>query len=243
MNAFTLKIIALTSMIIDHMGVVFPDQFGFEFRVIGRLAFPIYVYLVAEGFKHTKSPAKFLTRLFVFAIISQPVFQMALRGIDSPWNVSFFTNTNIFYTLLFGGAAIVVYKYLHKLTLNNVAVLPLFLFMWLAKFFSSDYGAYGVMFVFVMYWIGQVYNGKVPKCIQITVMAALCLWQHNAVIRFALSGYAIYIPILTWMLIPATLLPVLLVVLYNGKRGPSLKWFFYTSYPIHLAVLAIVRAG
>jgi len=243
MNAFTLKIIALTAMIIDHMGVVFPGQFGFEFRVIGRLAFPIYVYLVAEGFKHTKSPAKFLARLFVFAMISQPVFQIALRGVDSFENVSFFANTNIFYTLFFGGAAISAYKYINKANFSIIALLPLLLFMWLAALFSSDYGAYGVIFVFGMYWIGQANNGNVPKGMQIAVMAGLCLWQHNAIIRFALTGYAGYIPILTWMLIPATLLPVLLVGLYNGKRGPSLKWFFYASYPIHLAVLAIILPG
>ena len=117
MTAFHLKIIALTTMLIDHLGAVFPGYFGFEFRVIGRVAFPIYVYLVAEGFRHTKSPVKFLARLGAFAIISEPFFDMAIRGAELPWGVDFLNNTNIFYTLFFGGAAIYAFEIVrNKLT-------------------------------------------------------------------------------------------------------------------------------
>jgi hypothetical protein len=76
MNAFVLKIIALISMLIDHLGAVIPEVFGFAphdvnvFRVIGRVAFPIFVYLVADGFRRTQNPGWFLLRLGLFAVIS-----------------------------------------------------------------------------------------------------------------------------------------------------------------------------
>ena len=78
MTAFTLKIIALLSMLVDHIGVTFPEATPFGFRAVGRLAFPIFVYLLAEGFRHTKAPEKFLMRLFIFAIISEIPYDIVM---------------------------------------------------------------------------------------------------------------------------------------------------------------------
>ena len=68
MTAFALKTIALIAMLTDHLTIVFPGTFPFWFRGIGRLAWPIFAFFLAEGFRHTKAPGKFLMRLFVFAI-------------------------------------------------------------------------------------------------------------------------------------------------------------------------------
>jgi len=234
MNAFVLKIIALVTMVIDHMGAVFPETFGFEFRVIGRIAFPIYVFLIAEGFRHTKNPKQFLVRLFAFAIISEPVFDWAIRGASFPWGVNFLADTNIFYTLFFGGAAIVSYEKIREKFGWIIAILPVAAFALLAEYvFTSDYGAYGVVFIFIMYVIRH-------KNLSLAAMAALCVWQHEWIFRQAFAYGFDTIPPIGWMLIPATLVSVLLVAFYNGKRGLSLKWFFYVSYPVHLAVLAVV---
>jgi hypothetical protein len=239
MNSFTLKIIALLTMIIDHTGAVFPETFGFQFRVIGRVAFPLYVFLIAEGFRHTKSPGKFLARLFAFAIISEPFFDWALGSAYFPGGVNFLVDTNIFYTLFLGGASIVLYEYVRKKSHIVVALLPFLAFAWLAHILSSDYGAYGVVFIFVMYALP--YKGfPFYKGFLLVSMALLCLWQHEWLFRYAFSYGFAQIPPLWWTLIPATLVPVFLVAFYNGKRGPSLKWFFYASYPTHLAVLVSI---
>lgn len=246
MNGFALKIIALITMIIDHMGVVFPETFGFEFRVIGRIAFPIYVFLIAQGFRHTKNPIKFLARLFAFAIISEPVFDWALRGANSLGDVNFFANTNIFYTLFLGGAAITAYKKIREKLHWVVAALPVLVFAWLAEYiFTSDYGAYGVIFIFVMYLLPfdnfPLYKGiDSYKRFAIISMALLCLWQHEWVFTDALFYGIADVPPIAWMLIPVTLISVLLVAFYNGKRGPNFKWLFYWSYPVHLVVLAVL---
>jgi len=234
MNAFALKIIALVTMIIDHIGAVFPETFGFEFRVIGRVAFPIYVFLIAEGFRHTKHPGKFLARLFVFAIVSEPVFDWAIHGASFPWGVNFLAQTNIFYTLFLGGAAIVAYEKIREKVDRVVAILPMFVFAGLAEsVFTSDYGAYGVVFIFIMYVIRH-------KKFSLVAMAALCILQYDWLFRRAFAyGFDAIVPI-WWLLIPAALVSVLLVAFYNGKRGPGLKWFFYASYPVHLAVLAVL---
>jgi hypothetical protein len=80
MTAFKLKLIALVAMFLDHAAVVFPEHIPLEFRAIGRLAFPIFAYLLAEGFRYTKAPEKFLLRLFAFAIISEFPFDLATSG-------------------------------------------------------------------------------------------------------------------------------------------------------------------
>ncbi|MCL1863103.1 MAG: conjugal transfer protein TraX [Defluviitaleaceae bacterium] len=219
MNVFVLKIVALVSMLIDHVGAVFfPDMT--ILRVVGRIAFPVFVYLIAEGFRRTKSPWKFVARLGVFAIISEIPFDLAFNG-----GVDFFANTNIFYTLFLGGLAIAAHKFL--------PFIPVLGCMALAEYLSSDYGAYGVLFVFCMYIIS---NFK----LRLAAMAVLSLWQHAWMLSWGIV-YLVYIPIYLLML-PATLIPVALIALYNGKRGVGLKWFFYAAYPIHLLVFALIAA-
>jgi len=251
-SAFTLKIIALVTMIIDHAGVVLFPQY-FIFRVIGRVAFPLFVYLIAEGFRHTRNTNKFLIRLFAFAIISQPFYSWAIRGADFP-SISFATflsETNIFYTLFFGGLSIVLFKWLWNIGLKAndwhetpylrrieylwqiifmiFSIIPLFIAFWLAEVvFTSDYGYRGVAFIFIMYVV------KTLKY-RLIIMALICIEQHEWIIAYLIEG--MHVPFIVVMMIPATLLPVLFVAFYNGERGPSWKWFFYASYPLHLAML------
>ena len=140
MTAFTLKIIALSAMLIDHSAVVFPDIFPFWFRGIGRLAYPIFVYVLAEGFRHTKSPMKFLTRLFTFALISEIPFDLALTG-----KINFLADTNIFYTLFLGGAAVCLYeRFKERHNWQTMAVIAAILpTAVLAEIMSVDYGGAG----------------------------------------------------------------------------------------------------
>lgn len=258
MTAFHLKIIAVIAMIIDHTEVVFPGTFGTWGRVVGRIAFPIFVYLIAEGFRHTKSPWKFLLRLFVFAIISEPFFDVAIRGAEFPTGVDFLNNTNIFYTLFLGGLIICIYDYVKgtfqptvgKYLDRILAASPIIWFMWLAEAdLTTDYGGYGVLFIFLMYVIK-------PVKLRIAFMFVLCLWQFrytiiNLVEYFMQDGTWLA-PLPFIMMIPAAWVAVLLVGFYNGKHGPkfltegsrwvrfSVKWGFYAFYPLHLMVLSII---
>ena len=150
MTAFVLKIIAVAAMLADHLWVVFPDTFPFWFRGVGRLAYPIFIYLLAEGFRHTKSKEKFLLRLLAFAVISEIPYDMALRN-----EINFFANTNIFYTLFLGGMAICLYeRFRERRGWQSMAVIAgLLPTVILATILSTDYGSMGVLFIFAMYII------------------------------------------------------------------------------------------
>jgi len=254
MNAFTLKMIALIAMVIDHAGAAFPQYIPFESRIIGRLTFPIFVYLIAEGFRHTRNPKKFLLRLFAFAIISEIPFDLAITRVGSynQWHVDFLNNTNIFYTLFIGGLAIFVFQQIYEsmsVRLNEessnkdrliayfisvaIAIFPTLGLMHLAEFLTTDYAGYGVLFVFLMYVIK-------PKWLRITVFAVMNVFQQRWIIDWLRAGHSFYGMSRWLMMIPATLLTVPLIIFYNGKRGPSAKWLFYIAYPAHLAVLAAI---
>lgn len=111
LTGFYLKLIALMSMIIDHVGAVFPVSD--TFRVIGRLAFPIYAFLIAEGCRHTRDRQHYLVRLGLFALISEFPFDWAfgpiVGGAKLP-KADFLQHTNIFFTLFFAVAVIHIYE-------------------------------------------------------------------------------------------------------------------------------------
>jgi len=232
MTAFTLKLIALLSMLIDHIGVAFELPIGF--RIVGRLAFPIFVFLIAEGFHHTRSPEKFLLRLFIFAIISEPFYDWAIsRPGTPPWHVDFLAYTNIFYTLFLGGMAIFAYKKLHPEFGTMLAAIPALIAAVLALMLTSDYGAYGVFFIVAMYLVNKKWR--------LPVLAVFCLLQFASWYRVLLHYFFTYNQVLWghWLMIFATLITVPLIAHYNGQRGRSLKWLFYAAYPAHLAILGI----
>jgi len=130
MTAFTLKIIASICMLLDHIGAVFYGSTPELFRWIGRIAFPIYAYMIAQGCKHTKNINKYLFRLGIFALISEIPFDMAFmhyNDVESGlnWGISFLRQTNVFYTLFLGVACVAVYEQLKLKKDAWVALLPI----------------------------------------------------------------------------------------------------------------------
>ena len=205
---FTLKIIAITTMLIDHIGcILFPDVI--IFRAIGRIAFPIFCFLIVEGFFHTRNTWNYLIRLFVFAIVSEIPFDLAFHGTLFYWQ-----SQNVFFTLALGLCALFC---LEELNNRRVFAIPFSLIIAIAYFSNCDYGAGGVLLICVFYLTKE---NKIIQCLLIALLLYLCFGT------FELYGLIALIPIL----------------LYNGKRGPSIKMFFYWFYPIHLLALYLITA-
>jgi len=243
MTAFTLKIIALVAMIFDHLAVTFSQYFPMEFRAIGRLSWPIFAYLLAEGFRHTKAPDKFIERLFMLALISQIPYSLAITWASQrdsiSWTqaISFVSNTNIFYTLFLGGVAIMIYQWLQTKDKKIVAFVgAVFPTAVLAELLTADYGGMGVLFIFCMYIIAE-------KKHRLVAMGLFSLSQFLPVVLLLTHEnfyYSNEMLVLHLMMIGFTLVSVGLVAKYNGERGLNIKWLFYAVYPVHLAVLSVV---
>lgn len=142
LNSFTLKIIAVVSMLIDHIGYIFYPGEPI-FRAFGRLAFPIFCFLIVEGFHHTRSHLNYLTRLTVFALLSEIPFNLALWG--SIFNLQ---HQNVFITLALGLASIFC---LEEMNTKRIYVLPLILTWGAAYVLNCDYGIGGVLLICMYY--------------------------------------------------------------------------------------------
>lgn len=203
MDAFWLKCIAILSMTLDHAGsILFPSETWL--RCAGRLAFPIFCFLIVEGFFHTRDVYKYMMRLGGFALLSEIPFDLAFQR-----SILEASHQNVFFTLLIGVGMMV------QLSRNRewpVKAVILLLAMWLAVFVGSDYNFRGVLLIFVFYLFHESGTAAV---------AAGGCWN------FLYPG----------MTQKFGLLSMIPIALYNGKRGRSMKYFFYVFYPAHLLIL------
>ena len=225
LSGSTLKMIALITMIIDHIGAIIIHEFpkarvslfsvGSQrfslymiFRLIGRVAFPIYCFLLVEGFLHTHSRKKYGINLLVFALIS-----------EIPWNLEhtgtlLYKEQNVFFTLFLGFLGMCFYEKYSQQKVKQVALLlGLFVF---SAVFKADYTYKGYCLILAMYALRD------KKLIQAIVGSSIVSWSFSTFFGF--------IPI----------------NMYNGKRGfikgKFLKYLFYAAYPIHIMILYIVKA-
>lgn len=227
LSGSTLKIIAVCAMAIDHFAasilyykILLPEFSRMQgvvemsnwlilyqiMRTIGRIAFPIFCFLLVEGFRHTSDRKKYAFRLFLFALISEFPFDLAL--FDMPLDLQ---HQNVFFTLFIGLLVIwamdAAGKFRFGFPLQAAAVLAGGA---LAYFLKTDYDYKGILVIVVLYIFRR---NRVLR----TVAGCLSLlWEAPACLAF--------IPI----------------NLYNGKRGLSLKYFFYAFYPVHLLIYAAI---
>jgi hypothetical protein len=140
MTTFQLKLIAVILMVIDHIGYfLFPSNM--ILRIIGRLSFPLFAFLIAKGYKYTSNPKRFFMRLFIFAnIIQLPVLLIPIP-------------VNIFYTLSLGLLMIIVYEM--KLD-KYIKYTYLFGIVFLTYLINPDYSIYGVFLIFSIH----IFMGK-----------------------------------------------------------------------------------
>ncbi len=153
LNSFQLKWIAIITMLIDHMGaVLFPVHL--IFRYIGRISFPIFCFLLVEGFFHTRDIRKYFIRLSAFALLSEVPYDLAFRG-----NVLDFEHQNVFFTLAIG---IAMMYYLEKV--SNQAVLRivyLLIAMWISTILAADYSYKGILLIATYYFCRNQWKEKI----------------------------------------------------------------------------------
>lgn len=140
----TLKLIALITMLIDHIGYLLLPQY-FVLRIIGRLSFPIFAYYLALGAYRTKSPRRYALRLLIFGIISQIPYNLMIH--QTPLS---FDDPNIFFTLLAGLMAI--YCLGTPKWYVNLCILPL---MAGVHLLNLSYGYYGILLILIFHWFDR----------------------------------------------------------------------------------------
>ena len=231
MSTFALKILAIITMLIDHAGVLLIPQNTPQyvvFRAVGRIAFPIFAFLIVEGYFHTRDISKYMKRLAVFAIISEIPYNLLLSGqalsvakhsnlvlYEQLFNTS---GQNVFFTLLAGLAAIYCMKKYERSKYSTV-LLPLALAL-AAELLHTDYGAFGVVTIIFFYVFRNNRLSAIASVGALNIaFACLGFFDSNAYIQ----GFAV--------------LAMIPIYFYSGNKGPSLKYFFYAFYPVHILLL------
>ncbi len=235
MTGFILKMIAMCTMLIDHTGAGLSNAAGFDpfmLRAVGRIAFPIYVFFIAEGCRHTKNIQKYALRLGVLALVSEWPFDMLFgnNAVTNPmqfWKYLEFGHQNVFFTLFLGVCAVAwlnrpqdKHPGVGDRLLNAFVVVA---FIVCGEVFRTDYGALGVAAI---------------------VLCALCRDRAKQMVVLALMVCILYVGSLSaynLSLLTGGLVSVALLMFYNGQEGPRAKWLFYSFYPVHLFVLWLIK--
>ncbi len=232
LNSNHLKIIAIIAMTIDHIAdLLYPGMpnifISNVMHIIGRLTAPIMFFFICEGYHYTKNVKNYISRLFIFALISHFAYCFAFGINFIPFSTGdIFNQTSIMWTLAW---AVVALHILHGK--NNLKEWQKWFLIILINLitFSSDFSSIAVMAILFMYdRRGNLKN-------QMTSMMA---WLT----LYALISYLFVSK--TYGLIAMTAILVYpLLKNYNGKRGKAkwLKWFFYLYYPLHLIIIGALR--
>lgn len=230
----TMKMIAIVTMFIDHLGAgvvgryltmlmnsganatyIGPIKCSYEQLVIvyqimrftGRIAFPIFCFLLIEGFEHTRNVRKYALRLFGFCVISEIPFDLLFNGqlLETGYQ-------NVFFTLLLGLLTMWAFRSVNQQNWSRsikvlMDILVLVTGIAAADFLRTDYGGIGIICIMILY---------ITRKSKVTQIVAGCVsfsWEITASLAFIPIGF------------------------YNGRRGWNMKYFFYIFYPAHLLLL------
>ena len=232
-SAMTLRLLAMGLMLLDHLwATIVPGSNWMTY--LGRLAFPIFAFQIAEGFFHTKDIKRYKKRLLLFALLSEIPFDLIQGG-----TVFYPFHQNVLFTLLLGLWAISALDKARKqrtapALIKGAAVAALACL--LGAVGMTDYGAKGVMTVLAFY----LFRGfPFAWAAQLAAMVALnIVWFKGWSFTLTLAGQTLLFPVQG-----LAVLALVPIWLYNGKKGPGgrlAQYAAYAFYPVHQLVIYLI---
>ena len=219
-----LKLIACITMLLDHTAaaMVYDYRLYMILRGIGRIAFPLFCFLLAEGAHYTKSPGKYALRLLAGALLAEIPFDLALFG-KFTWE-----HQSVMVTLLLGFGALWAMRRFENPLLKMLVCLP---FIPLGELLQTDYGSFGVLLIAMLGLFRDMPMGKLMQCVSVCLVCAMLPSVEFRIGLFQISLELIGI----FSIVP--------ILLYFGKKHTKNKWIqwaFYLFYPAHLTVLCFL---
>lgn len=232
LSANILKIIAAISMLIDHIGFLFFPEKEI-YRIIGRLAFPIFAFFIAEGTKYTKNKLRYFLQIFILAVIMQSVYFLYNGSLEMCIFVTFSLSITLIYSLnLLKDLTFSQNKKPMKIILALLLFLVLLILTFrLTQVVNVDYSFFGVLTpVIVSLFTSKPYYPSLIKKLDNHYLKLLLLAVSLVIVYLHLGWYQLY-----------ALISLPILFFYSEKRGKlKLKYFFYAFYPLHLLLLQAV---
>lgn len=227
-----LKVLALVFMLIDHIGARILTGVT-EMRIIGRMALPLYAWCLVVGCVKTRDMKRYILRMLLMAVLSQPLYMMGLQHT--------YQELNILFTLTVGLVAI--YGIRQKFVLFRILV-PVLCYV-LLGYIQVDYGWKGLTFIILLYLARESRGGLIA-----TYLAFALFWgmgSSSVQSIFSLKLNLITLPGIGSLLQPFfrlqamvwLSLPLIAIPMHSGLKLP--KWLGYALYPMHLVVLIVLR--
>lgn len=232
MSYFTIKIIALCSMLIDHLGYFLLDN-NQSMRIIGRIAFPLFCFLLVNGYFHTKNKMKYLLRMTVFAILSEPCFDFCIyMGLNM-------NKQNVFFTLVLGLISLMITEKYIGIIVDKINFIPknisIFIgsmsilvgFMMLNIIIRADYGWYGILLIHLFYW---TYGSTKTHKTYMSIALVVANFMRIVLTRSIFQIYSILA------------IPILMMFKDINVNVPKrVKILCYAFYPAHLVLIGLVK--
>lgn len=230
MNRQQIKLLAITAMTIDHIALVFVPSASilyYMMRLIGRLTAPLMAFMLAEGYRYTRSKPKYLLRLVAFALISQPFYFRMLFGCAPTSVLEYLTHWNVMFSLAVALLSLMLLE-------SKISAAPRLILVGVC-ISLAQFGDWSYM-IPVWAMIFHVFRDNRKKRTMIFMLTSLAM-THILVLSNAESA-------LTLSYQFGTLLALLPIRLYIGKRGSgkqsvASKWLYYIYYPLHMALLTM----
>jgi hypothetical protein len=226
MDLFLIKIFALVTMAVDHLGVfIFPNNY--YLRLIGRLSFPLFAWAIANGAYYTKNIYKYLIRLLVLAVISQIPYALLFKvvGVSEP-------GLNVLFTFSLGLLAIILVSKTKNIIFR---VLIIALASLLAFILKTDYQIFGVFSVITFYLLfNKPFETSIVYSLLLIIFYLLPLFANRLLGGIFEVSYLNIFELFS-------VLSLFIIAAYNKKKGSYMKFLFYVFYPLHILILYFVK--
>lgn len=213
LDSFQLKVIGLITMTIDHIGFFLAASLTSTFlgnpiylwlRLIGRIAFPIFAFLVVIAVIHTSNYKRYFWTLFSLGVIFQSVIYYTEQA-----------QGNIFLTLAFGSLAVQGLKERKYHLVSIALVVATINELFVGQYTFLDYGLYGILIIMMLGLIKLYYSVNVVTLSAVLIITTMLFQPQNIFCVLAIP----------------------FILMFNGNKGHSMKYFFYIYYPLHIVVL------
>ncbi len=259
-----LKLIAYITMLIDHTAhillqngimVTYPQCFPYVkpvmilMRGIGRIAFPIFSFLLVEGLIHTRSRIRYMLRILLLAIISEPVFDYANNGV-----FYYADYQNVFITLLIAATTMCVLSLIEQNNRLNKNIYVLYVLQgivvivgcFLAEFLKVDYGMSGIIIplimgvirrlkldsssAFAIYFVATIIARVIRNIVNAPTYILNPEMWYEKYSMYTINNLQIF-----------AILALIPIFMYDGTKGkPMPKAVYYLFYPVHLSILGLI---